>query len=126
MTWARRRRRTPPLFAAATGIAALGQYSIVASPLVLLLERTRLKERVAPPTALGSDDVRLILGRGGGDGSHLHRWRSHCGFGRRHDLFNCELVPSRNRERSGSQPFHTELHIHIYTYARATTEALSA
>ena len=27
----------------------------------------------------------------------------------RHDLFNCELVPSRNRARSGSQPFHTEL-----------------
>jgi hypothetical protein len=33
----------------------------------------------------------------------------------RHDLFNCELVPSRNRHafseqaRSGSQPFHTEL-----------------
>ena len=74
------RRRAPPLFAAATGIAALGQYC--GFPLVLLLERTRLEARVAPPTALGSDDARLIVGRGGGDGSHLHRRRSHGGFGR--------------------------------------------
>ena len=56
--------------------------SIVASPLVLLLERTRLEARVAPPTALGSDDVRLIVGRGGCDDCHLHARRSHCGFGR--------------------------------------------
>ena len=80
MNWARRWRARLPYLQLRLGSPPLA--SIVASPLVLLLERTRLEARVAPPTKLGSDDARLIVGRGGGDGRHLHRRRSHCGFGR--------------------------------------------
>ena len=40
-------------------------------------------------------------------------WRTHCEAEilskHRHDLFNCELVHSREFASSGSQPFHTEL-----------------